>query len=202
MGERIFPMQYKVKSKRLILITFIVMEHHMQSKNKYPGIDPSIIKQIRKRARQIKSYKCCVSSDIEDIEQQLLCETWSDLSQYNGEESGRNAFIHSVIKNHAISLLRKQSCAKRGSKAGVSFVDITDLDDVIDENSYFEDKVAASIDINEAISKLPKLWQDISHQLESHSISEIAEMHGISRTTIYKIREQIRAELSHLKIYL
>lgn len=168
---------------------------------KYPGIDPVIIKQIKKRARKLKSRKCFVDHYIEDIEQELLCQTWSDLSQYSGDESGREAFIYSVVKNRAVNLLRKQLRTKRSNEIG-AFVDINDLDDVIDENSCFEDKVAASVDINEAISKLPKLWQYICYELKSHSISEIAEIHGISRTTVYNIREQIRAKLAHLKIYL
>ncbi|WP_339045291.1 sigma-70 family RNA polymerase sigma factor [Candidatus Mesenet endosymbiont of Agriotes lineatus] len=174
----------------------------MKSNNRYLGINPKIIKQIRKRARRLKSFRCFADYSIEDIEQELLCETWSDLNQYSGDESGQDAFIHSIIKNRAINLVRKQSCAKRDSKAGILFIDITELGNVVDKSSHFENKVAANIDISTTISKLPKLWQDICYDLQSYSICEIAKMYKISRTTVYHIRRQIRAKLSHLKIYL
>lgn len=174
----------------------------MKSKNRYLGISSTVVKQIRKRARRLKSFRCFADYSIEDIEQELLCETWSDLNQYSGDKSDKDAFIHSIIKNRAINLIRKQSCAKRDSKAGVLFIDTTELGNVIDESSHFENEVAASIDISTTIAKLPKLWQDVCYELQSYSICEIAKMHNISRTTVYNIRKQIKAKLSHLKIYL
>ena len=50
----------------------------MYSNNHYEGINPIIISTVRKKARKLIKHKCFLSSDLEDLEQELMIDLLSN----------------------------------------------------------------------------------------------------------------------------
>ncbi len=85
----------------------------MKSKNSYLGVNPIIVQQIRFHAKRLKQHKCFVEYDLEDIEQELLCDIWSYLDQYDKNRGAFSTFITKLVQSRANNLLHKQLCIKR-----------------------------------------------------------------------------------------
>lgn len=157
----------------------------MKSKNSYSGIDPKVANLVKFYANDLKSRKC--SADyIEDIEQELFCEFFSCLDQYDETKGSLTTFANQVVKKRIYNLIRKQLRTT------------LNLENNIQPQSHcFEDEAILRIDITQIISKLPKEWQVLCEQLKHHNIAEVAHMNNMSRTTLYNIIQQMRPIFAH-----
>ncbi|WP_265042080.1 sigma-70 family RNA polymerase sigma factor [Wolbachia endosymbiont (group B) of Melanostoma mellinum] len=145
-----------------------------------------IVKNVKYQAYRLKLAKCFIDENNEDLEQELFCEIWPCLDQYDEDKSSFNTFVARLTENKAINMLKKQQCAKRNINNYIS-IDVTDL---------FEGEITKRIDVDYMISVLPKEWQNICEQLKFFNLHEVAKMNNVSRTTLNNIIKKIRAKLS------
>ncbi len=179
----------------------------MTSKNKYLELDPAIAKPIRYHAWRLKRSKYLAHHDIEDIEQDLLYELYSCLSQYNEKKGSFQSFANKVISRRSNNLIYRQLSAKRGAKVHTASLNQENakgytLLDSVPDNNWVEQDLEVQIDVNNYVSKLPKDWQLLCQQLKLFTVTEIAKMSGRSRATIYRDLELIRPLLTPLLVYL
>lgn len=160
-------------------------------KNKYCGVDPIIIRNIRYQAKRLKLSKCFSHETREDLEQELFCEVWTYLNQYDQEKGKFSTFVAKLAEHRANNLLKKQLCVKRGNQAD----DISNVEQVMATES-FETKVATRIDVDYMISTLPEKLQAICQQLKFFNLSEVAQMNNISRSTLTRTIEKIGKKLA------
>ncbi|MBD0392279.1 sigma-70 family RNA polymerase sigma factor [Wolbachia endosymbiont of Pentalonia nigronervosa] len=156
----------------------------MKSKNSYSGIDPKVVGLVKFYA---KSLKYSADQSIEDIEQDLFCEFFSCLNQYDETKGSLSTFAKQVIKNRIHNLTRKHIHTT------------PNLKNCMQQESYcFEDESILRVDVERIISKLPEKWQVLCKQLKYHSITEVAHMHNMSRTTLHRILKKMRSKFLSL----
>lgn len=88
----------------------------MKSRNCYQGINPIIVAQIRFYTQYLKSSEHFANEELEDIEQELLYQSWSYLSRYDQDKGNFFTFANLVIKGRASNLMNKQQCNKYSHK--------------------------------------------------------------------------------------
>lgn len=145
-----------------------------------------IVKNVKYQAYRLKFAKCFIDENHEDLEQELFCEIWPYLDQYDEDKSSFNTFVARLTENKAINLLKKQRCAKRDINNYIN-IDVTEL---------FEREITKRIDVDYMISILPKKWQNICEQLKFFNLHVVAKMNNVSRTTLNNIIKKIRTKLS------
>lgn len=160
-------------------------------KNKYRGVDPVIIRNVRYQAKRLKLSKCFSHETREDLEQELFCEVWTYLNQYDQERGKFSTFVAKLTEHRANNLLQKQLCIKRSNHTD----DLSNVEQIMATES-FEDKVAVRIDVDYMISTLPEKLQTICQQLKFFNLSEVAQMNNISRATLNRTIERIRKKLA------
>ncbi len=172
----------------------------MTSKNKYLGLDPAMAKSIRYHAWRLKRSKYLAHHDTEDIEQDLLYELYSCLSQYNEKKGSFQSFANKVISRRSNNLIYRQLSAKRGAKVPTASLNQENakgytLLDSVPDNNWIEQDLEIQIDVNNYISKLPRDWHLLCEQLKVFTVTEIAKISGRSRATIYRDQELIMSSL-------
>ena len=143
----------------------------MRSKNRYPGMDPAIVKQIQYHAWRLKQMPCFCSEDIEDIEQELLCEVLKCLAKYNKQKSSLGTFVDQIITRRSNNMIRRRLSLKRGSKSTTISLDVCDeygvaLVDKLPDEQSFED-LNLVLDVAHIVCRLPEGTQRITTLLQT-----------------------------------
>lgn len=178
----------------------------MRSKNRYPGMDPAIVKQIQYHAWRLKQMPCFCSEDIEDIEQELLCEVFECLAKYNKQKSSLGTFVDQIVTRRSNNMIQRRLSLKRGGKCTTISLDVCDeygvaLVDKLPDEQSFED-LDLALDVAHIVCRLPEGTQRITTLLQTYTITEVASMTGKSRAAIYRLLEQIRPCFIELLPYL
>ena len=84
----------------------------MKSKNSYLGIDSIVVKWIKYYSRSLNKNRYFINESLEDIEQELFCEVWPCLNQYDETRSSFSTFVAQLTKSRANNLLLKRKCIK------------------------------------------------------------------------------------------
>ncbi|MDN5248417.1 MAG: sigma-70 family RNA polymerase sigma factor [Wolbachia endosymbiont of Tyrophagus putrescentiae] len=158
----------------------------MKLKNRYAGIDPIVVQNIKYQVKRLKLFECFTHETFVDLEQELFCEIWPYLYRYDESKGSLNTFVARLAERRANNLLEKQLCIKRNIK---NYIDIEEIE-------AFEDEAAKRTDVDYMISTLPRKMQEICEQLKCFNLYEVAKMNNISRTTLNTIIRKIRIKLS------
>ncbi|WCR54378.1 MAG: hypothetical protein PG981_001400 [Wolbachia endosymbiont of Ctenocephalides orientis wCori] len=153
-------------------------------KNSYLGVNPIIVKYVKHYANYLKSINYFTHESLEDIEQELLCEIWPRLDQYNKKKSSYSTFVAKVTQSCARNLSRNHSY----SRHRVTFC----IDDDLPDCKYLESEMISRVDVNEIISRLTKSYRNIFELLKIFNISEVSKITGVPKTTIYNIIKHVR----------
>ena len=178
----------------------------MRSKNRYPGIDPAIVKQIQYHAGRLKQMPCFRSEDIEDIEQALFCEVLACLAKYNEKKSRLGTFVDRIITRRSNNMIQRRLSLKRGGQSTTVSLDechedgVALVDKLPDEPSI--EDLDLVLDVANIVCHLPEGTQKITTLLQTYTITEVASMTGKSRAAIYRLLEQIRPCFIELLPYL
>ncbi len=177
----------------------------MRSRNRYPGMDNTIVKQIQYHAWRLKQMPCFFSEEIEDVEQELLCEVFECLSKFNKEKSSLGTFVDQIITRRSNNMIQRRLSIKRGGRTTTISLDIVDdfgvamVDTIPDPHERNLDFV---IDVAQALGAVPEPWREFATLLQTHTITEVASLTGKSRAAIYRILEQLRPCFIDLLPYL
>ena len=183
----------------------------MYSNNHYEGINPIIISTVRKKARKLIKHKCFLSSDLEDLEQELMIDLLSKLIHYNSSKSSLQTFTQNIIENKASNMIRDISRKKRGSQMAICSLyepigvgDNKDeayllIDTISADSSFYEYSISDltrqlefEFDVRQVINKLPDNLGKLCKLLQIMTVAEIAEETGTSRNTVYKALKMLR----------
>ena len=183
----------------------------MYSNNHYEGINPIIISTVRKKARKLIKHKCFLSSDLEDLEQELMIDLLSKLIHYDSSKSSLQTFTQNIIENKASNMIRDISRKKRGSQMAIcSLYEPIGIGDNKDEAYLLIDTISADsrfyeysisdltrqlefeFDVRQVINKLPDNLGKLCKLLQIMTVAEIAEETRTSRNTVYKALKMLR----------
>lgn len=177
---------------------------------------------IRRKAIQISQRLGSSEQDLESLEQTLLTKVIKALPTFDPEIAHRNVFITTVVERHAARLIAEQSFPKNGprhlqSLNAVVFVpgDLpTELqytlgDSVGDARLQMDRRATNELndlvsDVAIAISRLPEEWQRMLELRKTHSMVQVSELMGVSRSTLRHWMSQIaeRFEAEGLREYI
>lgn len=146
-------------------------------------IDKKIVLMIRVHARRILQMQVLHCIDLEDIEQELMFEVIRSIENYNQNICSIYTFVEHVIKKRAKKLLKDNLRLKRG---GCSLFEEYFDEAYIDYSTEINvDKILSWADFDNAVSFLSPHQRTLCELARRYSISEIAEILGVNRATLY-----------------
>jgi len=170
-----------------------------------PQADEYVARLVRIKARQLVGKAGFTESDREDIEQELILHLIERLPEYDPRRSSRHTFIARVVEHKVADLIRYRTAGMRDPRRVERSLDepVTgaegeqaDLASMTpgDERTPGEPHDAA-IDLAEALEGLPPHLRALCKRLPEATIQEIADEFGVTRRTVYRWIEEIRARL-------
>lgn len=173
----------------------------MKSCNRYTGIDPYLVSQVRYRARKLSRHALMRGVEIEDIEQDLMLDLLSRKASYDPERAQWSTFVDRVLSNKCATLISAELAKKRGGGRGCLSLDGL-LPEPIDEASLDPASVEIRIDLDRQVADLPPSLTGLLCGLGKNTMTEIARATGVPKTTLYDRLADLRARLQPLHDYL
>jgi RNA polymerase sigma factor (sigma-70 family) len=195
------------------------VEEQMASANRYPGIDPQIVRCVRHHARRVRM--ALPGMEIEDIEQELMLHVHRRLSRFDATRGSLRTFVDRIVRNCAANLLQSLRSEKRGF--GVEFLSLdTIAGDAADSGSPFagsdegacaggayvgyapEDLLNLRIELWRTFDRLPSPLRSCLLGLFGNTVTDAARRTGVSRSTLYERIAEIREgfQAADLKLHI
>jgi DNA-directed RNA polymerase specialized sigma24 family protein len=147
--------------------------------NMYAGMDEKIVMSVKRHAKNLKRTNVLRSMEIDDIEQELMCEVLLSLPNFDEQQGTLEHFIRKVLERRSVNLLRVHLRAKRGPF--VAFKEYADNDN-FNENVIAENTIA----LHWVMDYLPSRYKALCKLLTNHSVNEAAEILGKNRASLYR----------------
>jgi DNA-directed RNA polymerase specialized sigma24 family protein len=176
----------------------------MELNNRYGGISPRVIRNIKYQAAKLARSGSLPGMDKEDIEQELMLDLLRRRDRFDPDRASFDTFADRVVTNRVASLtasthkLRAERItisldfvvANDDEEEGASLID--KLDEL--ENPYALDelKIGLARDVARFLGDLPPVLQRYVAILAADNVCEAAREAGLHRSTIYERKEQIR----------
>lgn len=179
----------------------------MYSSNRYDSFSPIIISLIREKSQELIKHEAFFTSDLEDIEQELMINLLEKLDKVDVKYS-LFSFAKRIIDNKAKQLLRHKLTKKRYVTAKSSSAEYSgdkyqfNIDDVID--ICYEEKIKnleQKIDLSKLASELPADLANLLSALQKKSISELSRDSNISRKKLYKDLNKLKKHFQNIDSY-
>ncbi len=183
----------------------------MGAQNDAEKVNQCALRLIRCKARQVAGRYGFSKSDIEDLEQEFWLDLLQRRSSYDSGRSQLNTFTNRIITHRIANMKETQEAAKRDYRLCAGSLDeeiededgdTTSLHESVDANDCFkragwsghssEDQIGLKLDVDKIISSLPPELRETCERLKIPTVSEISEVMGISRSSVYRKIEQIR----------
>jgi RNA polymerase sigma factor (sigma-70 family) len=162
---------------------------------------------IRKMVSRLIGKAGFRRQDREDLEQDFLVDLLRRLESFNPKRSPRRHFVMLVVKHYASSLLRKRHARKRDYRKVISLHTpvnsgdgtVNELAQTISQEEYDqkhgraesdrEEMVELATDVRDRLNTLSAEDQSLAGLLTMHSVSEVAEILRLHRSTVsYRVR--------------
>ena len=185
----------------------------MDSKNRFNGIDEYAANFIRYKARQMVRRPEFSKSDLEDLEQEMVLDLLKRLPKYDPERAARNTFAARVIDHKVATIIQYRRRAKRACRNIRSLnVLVKDPDGKYVESVHMVDEQARlrrvgivkrpegelldiRLDVKTLLTGLPDNMRRVCEFLRFASITEVSQVTGIPRATIYDRMKRLRVTL-------
>ena len=171
--------------------------------NQYTGINPIIVNIARKNAIELIRKGYFVTSDLEDLEQELIIDVLSKIKAHN--PTYLPAFAKSTVENKAKDLIRINYAKKRGDEFSILSLDApVNKDDeshlMLTDTIFYDhtEQIEFGIDIESIISKLPCDLKELFELLQTMNITDIARKTGKSRDSIYEKKKKLKHIISRI----
>jgi RNA polymerase sigma factor (sigma-70 family) len=182
----------------------------MASANRYPGINPHIVRCVRHHARRVRT--ALPGMEIEDVEQELMLHVHRRLPRFDAARGSLRTFVDRIARNCAANLLQSLRSERRGSG-----VEVLSLEAIAWQSSdgegrcsverasapelYVgyapEDLLNLRIELWRVFDRLPPALRSCFLGLFDNTVTDAARRTGVSRSTLYEriaaIRESLRA---------
>jgi DNA-directed RNA polymerase specialized sigma24 family protein len=180
----------------------------MKSCNRYVGIDPYLLSQVRYRARRLSRHSLMQGMEIEDIEQELMLDILARTPSYDPDRAKWSTFVDRVLSNKCATMISTELAAKRG--AGVRAISLDalraepdrDLHEPVDEASLDRTHLEIRIDLGRHIWRLSPSLSGLLRSLCERTMTEIARDSGLPKATLYGHLAVLRGHLEPLQEYL
>jgi len=187
------------------------------------GIDEYAVRIIKFKARQLVGLVGLTESDREDLEQEMILDLLQRLPKYNPDRAQRNTFIARVVEHKIASIIEARKAGLRNYRlCNCSLNECIEDEEgfsvermeTIDQEDYlrmtgglshpFSELRDLSVDVRQAIKKLPPELRELCRRLNVNTITELSRDTGIPRGTIYESIKKLRSILEDagLKDYL
>ena len=167
----------------------------MGTEDGLPAMDAYALTCIRCRVRDLVGRGIVRWEDLEDACSELYCEFLRRKSRYDPDRSHYKTFTAKVVKNLVSTFVRSSSYAgRKPSRSSYRAIE----DDAIcylSDESRSDERFSNNIAVQQAVASFPEELQTLAIMLCSESITEISRRTAISRTTLYRRKAAIRAEL-------
>lgn len=195
----------------------------MGYENRYQGIDDYAVRIIKYKARQLVGRVGFTESDRQDLEQEMVFDLLRRLPKFKPERAQRNTFIARVVEHKVATIIEAQKAGMRDYRlcpcslndrfeneegGSVERIDTINQDDYLQRTGNLSRPISdlrgLSIDVRNAVEKLPPELRDLCKRLQVESVTEISRDTGIPRGTIYESIKKLRTlfEDAGLKDYL
>ena len=175
-----------------------------------PEVDKFTARLVKRKARQLVGRAGFVSSDREDIEQDLSLKLTKQLSAFDPRKGSLMSFITTVVERHAATLIRNKNAEKRDHRRICSLnvtIEVTDegptelvqtigdreLDARLGRRRRSEcELVQLALDLASVMATLPHDWQTLLERRKTQTMADIARELGVPRTTLNEWMRRIR----------
>ena len=178
----------------------------------YPTEFPGEVRRlIRQAANRLSESAGFTRSDNDDVQQKLIVHLWRNWSKATNEGTIQIPYVRRVIKNKVVSIVRARKAECRDYRREAFSLGNTMKDgdgrgaagdQIIDANEGARrlgrrplasaDKADLAQDLMTAVARLPAGKQELFLQLLESSPTQVSEETGVSRGTLYDIRNVVR----------
>lgn len=164
--------------------------------NRYDGINKRIVSNVKVYARNLKRKIIFRSMDIEDLEQELMCEILSCIGKFDERCGELEHFIRKVLKRRCATLIETYMRKKRDS-----IIKFSEYSDEMQGNSFSElrELLEKQIEISDFIDMLPIKFRMLYKVLSRYSIADTVVITGLSRSSISRDIKRIAFLFRHFE---
>jgi DNA-directed RNA polymerase specialized sigma24 family protein len=181
----------------------------MGSRNRYHGIDPTLIQSVQAHARRLSRTNALPGKEIEDIEQELMLHVLRRSGTFDPKRASFPTFIDRIVRSRAAALSEAARTQKRGF--GTEIVLFTDLDtnsetetepptDRIGAHQALwgssghapEDVAMLRSDLSRLFGTLPDGLRQCCRWLLEDSVGDVCQRTGLARGSIHSRIETLR----------
>ena len=192
----------------------------MNYRNSYNGIDPELVKIVKKAAKRAIGKAGFTRSDLPDIEQELMLAALDALKSMRHGADSKNAFIFRVASNQLKSILRSRRGKSKEHHAsylslniliGIDEGEYDELISLIDDDHLLREDFCRwnerhlDIDLienlNEAISGLSENLREFCEELKKKPLKQLRRERKISLKTVRRNLARIREELKKRELF-
>jgi RNA polymerase sigma-70 factor (ECF subfamily) len=169
--------------------------------NKYDGIDKRIVLNVKAYAKNLKRKAISRFMEIEDIEQELMCEILSCIGNFDSRRGELEHFVRKVLNRRSLNLLKTYTCKKRNSVIKLSeYCDELGNQKTDDAFLRLNDSLEQLIDLSSYIDEMPIKYRLLYKLVMSqHSLTEISQIMVISRSSVTRELKRMYRKIHQLK---
>lgn len=166
--------------------------------NRYDGLDPEVVRNIRATARRLARLRAVPGMDTEDFEQDLVLDLWRRQDAFDPDRASFRTFAARVVANR-VATLTAGTARLRGERRTVSLHDPVDgyggatlmLEVIPDEELPDEEGLACRIDVQRFLIQLTPAMQRCCVAIILSGGSDAASIAGVHRSTLHENLERL-----------
>jgi RNA polymerase sigma factor (sigma-70 family) len=165
----------------------------------FDPIDPFIHYLIRRKVRQLVRRPGFRPAERDDLEHHLIVEVLQRWSSFDADKANHHAFALLIVHHALADIVRHRQAAKRTAPGLTSLASFGD-DEIADPAKHAPLRIPSqtdlALDVGDLLSRLPPDLRQLAEQLKERTLSEIARLTGVPRTTLQgrllRIRERFQ----------
>ncbi len=161
------------------------------SHNRYPGIDPYLVSQVRYHARQLRHHPALREMAITDLEQELMLGFLLQQDKYNPSLAGWKTFVDLILRRAKGQLIEQAVAKQRGYT--IKHVPYGTVPE------FPTDPMVAcelQIELTRVANKLPTVLATLLIDLHTASLKGIARQRNVSYLKLYYRLTKLRTFLT------
>ena len=168
--------------------------------NRYDGIDKRIVSNVKTFAKNLKRNALFLFMEIEDLEQELMYEIISCIEKFDERYGQLEHFVRRVLSRSCATLIETYTRKKRDSVIKFSeYSDEMRQDRDTDNPDQYRDLLENRFDISVFLNEMPMKHRLICRLLVDHTVIEISQILGVSRSSIYRDLRLIKIAFQHFE---
>ena len=139
------------------------------------------------RAAKIVALYGLPHDDRQDLKQEALLELWRKSPLFDARRASWRTFAERVVANRMTSLMRNLHSQRRGHGKNEP------LDDLCRSLPAPDDCSDLRVNVRRVLAGMPQFDQAVAGSLIDHSVIETGHRLGVSRATVYRSIDRLRA---------